>query len=281
MSVKISVIMSVYNTNDKWLRDSIESILNQTFSDFEFIIINDGSSNKAEEVILSYKDKRIKYIKQENQGLAKSLNNGLKIAQGEYIARMDADDISLPERFEKQIAFLEKHPDISLVGSSYEMFPDEKLVLHPETVRYIDLIKGCYIAHPTVMFRREDFEKHNLKYNETFKAAQDYDLWSRAIRYIKMANLQEVLLKYRWHNESITQTKAEIQQKNAQKVKQNMLDFLTDDVIMQNKILDLVFNVSTPIKYSFWEHILSVKNSKKCKIITILGIHIKLKRKHK
>ena len=278
---KVSVIMAVYNTKEEWLRESIESILNQTFSDFEFIIINDGSSNNAEEIILSYKDKRIKYIKQENQGLAKSLNNGLQIAQGEYIARMDSDDISLPSRFEKQVNFLDKNKEISILGTWFEIFPETQIIKHPEKIDFLTLLKYCCLGHPTVMFRREDFEKHNLKYNETFKAAQDYDLWSRAIRYIKMANLQEVLLKYRWHNESITQTKAEIQQKNAQKVKQNMLDFLTDDVIMQNKILDLVFNVSTPIKYSFWEHIFSVKNSKKCKIITILGIHIKLKRKHK
>ena len=277
--------MAVYNTKEEWLRESIESILTQTLTDFEFIIINDGSTNNAEEVILSYKDMRIKYIKQENQGLAKSLNNGMDIAQGEYIARMDSDDISLPERFEKQISFLEKNPEISLVGTSYEMFPERKIVLHPDKVKFVDLLKGCFIAHPTVMFRKADFEKYNLKYNETFKAAQDYDLWSRAIRYLNFANLEEVLLKYRHHEESISVSKKEIQNTNAQKVRQNMLDFLTDDMEMQNRIKNAVFNNvianSVSKKYSFWERIFSVKNSAKHKIITILGIHIKLKRNKK
>lgn len=275
---KISVIMSVYNAREEWLREAIESILNQTFSDFEFIIINDGSKNNSEEVILSYKDERIKYVKQENQGLAKSLNNGMKIAQGEFIARMDSDDISLPERFEKQVYFLNRNKDVSVLGTWFEFFPEKRIMRHPEKISFFNLLASCCIGHPTVMWRRQDFERYDLKYDETFKAAQDYDLWSRAIRYVKFANLQEVLLKYRWHNESISQSKAEIQQSNANKVKQSMLDFLTNNVDTQNKIKDVVFNT---VKYSFFEYIFSVKNSADYKIITVLGMHIKLKRKKK
>ena len=104
----ISVLMPVYNTKEEFLRTAIESILNQTFSNFEFIIINDGSTNNAEDVILSYKDDRIIYLKQENQGIVAALNNGWDRAKGEYIARMDSDDISFPDRFEKQIEYLEK-----------------------------------------------------------------------------------------------------------------------------------------------------------------------------
>ena len=115
-SKKISVLMPVYNTKEEFLRTAIESILNQTYSNFEFIIINDGSTNNAEDVILSYKDERIVYLKQENKGIVSALNNGWDKASGEYIARMDSDDISLSERFEKQIEFLENNSEYSLVG---------------------------------------------------------------------------------------------------------------------------------------------------------------------
>ena len=108
--------MPVYNTKEEYLREAIESILNQTFTDFEFIIVNDGSTNNAEDVILSYKDERIVYIKQENQGVSIASNNGWNKAKGEYIARMDSDDVSFPDRLEKQIQFLEDNPEYSLVG---------------------------------------------------------------------------------------------------------------------------------------------------------------------
>src|SRR5574344_639787 len=110
---KISVVMPVYNTDETFLRESIESILNQSFKDFEFIIINDGSTNNAEDVILSYKDERIRYYKNDiNLKLIKTLNRGLLLAEGEYIARMDSDDISLPTRFQTQVEFLGKNPNI-------------------------------------------------------------------------------------------------------------------------------------------------------------------------
>ena len=121
---KVSVLMPVYNTKEEYLREAIESILNQTFTDFEFIIINDGSTNNAEEVIKSYKDSRIKYYRQENHGLIYTLNYGLSLCNGEYIARMDSDDISLPFRFEKQIEVLDKNPNIGIVGGLIKIFQD-------------------------------------------------------------------------------------------------------------------------------------------------------------
>lgn len=275
---KISVIMSVYNTNEEWLRESIDSILNQTFLDFEFIIINDGSTNNAEEVILSYKDNRIKYVKQENQGLASALNKGLDIALGEYIARMDSDDISLPERFEKQVKFLDENKDIFILGTWFETFPQKQVIVLPKNVQYLDLLNGCKIGHPTVMFRRTEFEKYNLKYNESFKAAQDYELWSRAIHFFKFANIQEVLLKYRCHEKSISTSKAKVQQNNARLVQEKMMSFLTADANKQQKIWEII--VMAPMKYSLLERIFSVKNSqdKKHKIIMLLGLKIKIRK---
>ena len=114
----ISVIMPVYNTKEKFLREAVESILNQTFTDFEFIIINDGSDSITEDIILSYKDLRIKYLKNEqNLGIVQSLNKAVKTAKGKYIARMDADDISMPHRLEKQYEFMENHPQCGVCGT--------------------------------------------------------------------------------------------------------------------------------------------------------------------
>ena len=133
----ISVLMPVYNTKEEFLRTAIESILNQTFSNFEFIIINDGSTNNAEDVILSYKDDRIIYLKQENQGIVAALNNGWDRAKGEYIARMDSDDISFPERFEKQLKFLEENPEYSLVGSWAEVIPNKRIIKLPANLSFL------------------------------------------------------------------------------------------------------------------------------------------------
>ena len=127
-SMKLSVIMPVYNTKEEFLREAVESILNQTYTDYELIIIDDGSTNNVEEVINSYKDKRIVYIRQENTGIVGALNNGWNHAKGEYIARMDSDDVSYPDRFEKQAMFLDNNPDISLVGGQVKIMGTNKLI---------------------------------------------------------------------------------------------------------------------------------------------------------
>ncbi|MCQ2966114.1 MAG: glycosyltransferase [Alphaproteobacteria bacterium] len=236
---KISVVLPVYNVPEEWLRQSIESILNQTFSDFELIIINDGSNGNEDIVIQSYTDPRIRYEKQANQGLAKTLNKGLTLARGEFIARMDDDDISLPDRFEKQIDFFYKHPEISILGSSFEIFPEKKIIQHPNFPTYFDFLKNCVIAHPSVMFRKNDLEKYNLQYNPEFKC-EDYELWSRAIRYLNFANLQDVLLRYRWHGKNLS-TPSESFELSVKRVKQNMLDFLTKSDIIQEKLNKIIY----------------------------------------
>ena len=127
--IKISVIIAVYNTKEEYLREAIESILSQRYKDFELLIINDGSTNNVEEVVKSYTDERIRYFYQENKGVAATRNLGLKEARGEYIAIMDSDDISLPERFEKQIKFLEENPEYSVVGSNAEIINKNKYII--------------------------------------------------------------------------------------------------------------------------------------------------------
>jgi len=196
----ISVVMSAYNS-EKYIKEAIESILNQTFTDFEFIIINDASTDSTESIIKSFDNPMIKLIKNEkNLGLTKSLNIGLDLAKGKYIARMDADDISIPERFQKQFDLMEKNPDIDICGTWYEFIGEKSgVVRYPELDDEIksNLMFHDCICHPSVFIRKESLDKHELKYNEEFKYAQDYELWCRVRKTLKFANIPCVLLKYR------------------------------------------------------------------------------------
>lgn len=271
---KISVLMPVYNTKEEYLREAIESILNQTYDNFEFIIINDGSTNNAEEVILSYKDKRIRYFKQKNKGVATTLNYGFNLAKCEYIARMDSDDISLPERFAKQVAFLEKNKNVAIIGSWHKEFPKTKISKMPKEIKILDLFRSNLVSHPTIMLRRKEFKKYNLHYNPNM-SCEDYELWTRVVRILKFYNLQEVLLLYRVNGQNISSKKG-VFTESENKLRRNLLTFLTSDIKLQKKLENLL----SKNKNSFWENIFSVKNSfdKKYKIICILGIKIKIKR---
>ena len=272
--MKISVVMPVYNAKEEYLREAIESILNQTYTDFEFIIVNDGSTNNSEEVILSYKDKRIVYLKQDNQGVAKSLNNGIDIAQGEYIARMDSDDISLPERFAKQVKFLDEHPEISILGSWYETLPGKKTIKAKANPKYMDFIASNFICHPSIMMRKADLDNHNLRYDPEYKS-EDYDLWSRAVKNMNIYILQEVLVRYRWHEGNLSREEG-VYAESDRKIRERMLGDLTENKNLQNQLLFL--SATQNINFKPMERIFSMKNfkiaEKKYKAITILGMSI-------
>lgn len=216
---KVSIVMPVYNTPEEYLREAIESILNQTFTDFEFLIINDGSTNNAEDIIFSYKDKRIKYIKNEqNLGLIKTLNKGLDLASSEYIARMDADDISLPQRLEKQVKFLDENPEIGVLGTWYEWFPKRRVMesfTESKDIKECLLLMNNSIGHPTVMLRKSAADK--FEYDENALYVEDYALWLSLIDKVEFANLPEVLLKYRRHSGSICKNNKIKQNLNCQK----------------------------------------------------------------
>lgn len=215
MNPKVSVIMPVYNA-ERFLRESIESILNQSFSDFEFIIINDGSRDNSLNIIKEYaeKDSRIKIIDQENTGIVGALNNALKISKGEFIARMDADDISEKERLEKQYDFLQKEK--AYLCGTWAKIIDENGRETGQKFNYpkkkwlqnkFYLIRGNPFIHPSVMFSREIFEKEKDKNNNLYrdyKHIEDYELWTRIVPKYKSVNLQEYLIKYRIHSEQIT-----------------------------------------------------------------------------
>jgi glycosyltransferase involved in cell wall biosynthesis len=203
---KITVLMPVYNC-ELYIKEAVESILNQTCSDFEFLIIDDASTDKTVSIIKSYQDSRIQLIEKPlNTGLTNSLNLGLRLARGKYIARMDGDDISVPERFAKQITFLEANPDVVLCGAWFNIVGSNKLVKVPEHHDAIKLalLRGNCIAHPTVMMRKEILDEFSISYEEQKEAAEDYDLWVRLLMLGKLHNLQEVLLGYRMHNAQVS-----------------------------------------------------------------------------
>lgn len=198
----ITVLMSVFN-NAAYLREAIDSILNQTYTDFEFLIIDDASTDSSKEIILSYHDTRIRLIENErNIGLTKSLNKGLREAKGEYIARMDADDISLPDRLAAQHAFLQQNPDVGVVSSWVQVIDEQgnnlrywSTPLSPEAIYYKLNFRNC-LAHAAVMFRKEIVLAQG-GYNENIARAQDYELWFRLSKITKICQLDRALLKWR------------------------------------------------------------------------------------
>jgi len=224
---KISVIMPVYN-GERYLREAIDSILDQTFSDFEFIIINDCSTDSTEDIIKSYSDDRIKYLKnKKNLGVAETLNRGLDIAEGEYIARMDADDISLPKRFEKQIEFMDKHQEIAVCGCEVKLFNDsidEKAytVFGPESMK-INLLFASCLAHPSVMMRRGVIEAEHYRYDGSFDKIEDYELWTRIVMKHNIDNVHGVLLNYRIHGSQVTNNYTPEHHKKGNKIRLNYL----------------------------------------------------------
>ncbi|MFK3960822.1 glycosyltransferase family 2 protein [Pseudalkalibacillus hwajinpoensis] len=228
---KVSIIMSNYNTKETFLREAIESILNQTFKDYEFIIIDDNSNNNSLKVIESYKDERIIVIKnQKNIGLASSLNKGLEKARGIYIARMDSDDVSLLTRLEKQVFYLDQYKNIDVLGTKSRIFGMQKGIreiypCHPNIIS-TELLFTVGITHPSVMIRKEFLEQNNLRYNEKFKKAQDYELWSRCVIYGMFYEYPEVLLKYRTSNTQATITNSDEQNNFANIVRVRLLNRL-------------------------------------------------------
>lgn len=213
---KISVLLPVYN-GESYLREAIESILHQSYTNFELIIFNDGSTDNSEKIIKAFDDSRIVYYKQENQGLAATLNNAIKVSKGEYLARQDQDDYSYPERFEKQIEFLEKHPHYGVVGTWAENIdsevkdriwnkqPHHKRPPIESFVLKYELLFGSPFVHSSVMIRKSVFDKVGLySIDKVRQPPEDYELWSRIAREFEIANIPEMLQVYRRGSESMT-----------------------------------------------------------------------------
>jgi glycosyltransferase involved in cell wall biosynthesis len=208
--IKISVVLSIYN-GEKFLKEAVDSILSQTFSAFEFIIINDGSTDSTDEIISQYTDSRIVYINNPtNRGLTNSLNIGLSRSRGKYIVRMDGDDIALPNRLQVQFDYMETHPETGICGSSTNLFYENKTKKQRVDFAADDLKIRAFtffqspFCHPSVIIRKEVLDQHHLKYPENYYRAEDYGLWIELLKYTKGANILSVLLHYRKHEESET-----------------------------------------------------------------------------
>jgi glycosyltransferase involved in cell wall biosynthesis len=217
----VSVLMSVYN-GERYLSRAIESILAQSFTDFEFIIINDGSTDGSAEIIKSCSDSRIRYVEQKNVGLSESLITGINLCLGKYIARMDADDIALQQRLERQFDFLERRPNCALLGTAcYVIKEDESIwftMQHPSNdleIRWRLLFNSPFV-HSSVMFRRDALlEVGSYTQDESYSYVEDYELWSRLTQRYQVANLPEALLKYRSNLDGISYSKRDAQEQQS------------------------------------------------------------------
>ena len=263
----ISVLMPVYNCS-KYIYNSTISILNQTFSDFELIIIDDCSTDNTVDILKKFNDERIVLIvKQKNTGITNSLNYALDIAKGKYLARMDGDDISNIDRLEKQYEFMESHPDVVLCGGGYEVIKSnyehgqqgdifvqkasaatldvltrawirifwgkgdiriktfKPYLLHGELL--FDLATHCSFAHPTVMIKSEVLKMNKVKYNPKCEPAEDYEMWTKLSEYGKLANIPDILIKYRRHEHQTTNTRSFEQKKISKEIALNHIKKLS------------------------------------------------------
>jgi glycosyltransferase involved in cell wall biosynthesis len=269
--------MSVYNSG-LYLTQAIESILNQTFVNFEFIIINDGSKDDSSNIIKSYNDSRIRLIENDgNKGLIYSLNKGIEVAKGKYIARMDADDIAAENRFEKQFSYMEKNEDVGVLSSDYIRFNDSSKK-YTQSISGDDKIKSfllfsAIICHPTLILRKSVLSANNLAYSSSAKHVEDYDLWTKLALITKFETLNEALLMYRDHENQVSHLYAEIQTKNSDIVRKNYLEALqftftieelnTHNFIASNKRIK---SKSDLISIEKWLQNLILQNQKSKKI---------------
>lgn len=245
----ISVILPVYN-GEKYLQRAVQSILDQTFKDFEILIIDDGSTDSSGEIVSSFKDDRIRYIKNsENLKLIKSLNKGLSLAKGQYIARMDGDDIAAPNRLELQLNYMSKNPDVAVLGTNVWIIDKNNRII--DTPRFFPIesdevfcraLKMSPLFHPTVMMRA-DILKENGGYNDAFTHAEDYALWMKVIKKYKIANLPERLLYYRIHDLSVSKKYSSEQLESACRV---LTDYLGDRSVLCNR--DFVLFMQNPYR---------------------------------
>lgn len=251
--IKVSVLMPVYNASE-FLREAIDSILDQTFPHFEFVIVNDGSTDDSDQIIDSYIDRRIKHIKLEsNGGIVKALNAGLGLVSGEYIVRMDADDVSVPDRLMEQVDFMDNNPDIGVAGSWVKYFGQRHGIMkQPKAHNEIlwTLLVGTTMFHPSVIMRSSLFFKNNIRYSTEFPHAEDYALWSVLCMKTKFANIPKPLLNYRWSPRSVTALNSIIQKETSDRVRRLVHEQLYGTVISDSDWESLGKESKSPIAIS-------------------------------
>jgi len=249
---KVSVLMPAYNA-EKYIGEAIESILNQTFKDFEFIIINDGSTDNTAKIVRKYAnhDKRIKFIdNKNNRGIVAVLNQGLDLCTGKYIARMDSDDISLPERLEKQVEYMDEHHECGVVGAAIKLFGAKSGIWrNASSVKLFDLlIHGSQVFHPSAMIRTSVLRDNKIYYSSQYPHAEDYAFWMAIVQVAEIHNLQTILLNYRWHDSNVSVVHQRTQSKSTERARHNLLkQFLTDE-----KDIVRLLNLTSELHQHFW-----------------------------
>lgn len=239
----VTVLMPVFN-GEKYLAEAIESILHQTFRDFEFLIIDDGSIDGTAEILHRYalQDKRIRlHHHQTNQGLIAALNKGLELARGKFIARMDQDDVSLPERLAKQVDFLETNPEIGVLGTLVQIMDGSGNISYtwPYFTQH-DALRWCLcffnpIMHPAVMMRREIVERAG-GYSSDMVDAEDYDLWRRLSNLTRLSNLPDVLLHLRLHEANVSKVHFSEQQRNSVRISSMMISHILNEEVPHSQV---------------------------------------------
>lgn len=245
----VSVVLPVYN-GAKYVREAVHSILAQSFSNYELIIINDGSTDGTLEILeeLRRQDSRIVFISRENRGLVDSLNEGISLARAKWIARMDQDDIALPQRFERQLYWLEQ-TGADICGSWVKFFgsSDHRVLKHPQSEEAIkmELLFGSPFAHPTVMMRANLAKQ--LRYDKAWEKCEDYDMWERAARAgWRMTNVPEILLLYRQHEAQISTSASSDQRKRAKQVQVRYWTALSDSMALKAEWIDEIMKLREP-----------------------------------
>lgn len=221
---EVSVYMPVYNS-EKYLKESIQSVLSQTFENYEFIIIDDGSTDNSIQIIKSFKDKRIKLVRNTHDFID-SLNLGLKLSGSKYIARMDADDIMMPARLEVQYKFMEENQHIDVCSSWHKCFGDRNSVYATNRVNHDEIIESMIfcnpISNPTTMFRKSIIDKNNIRFNHQFAYAEDYKFWVDVSKVARFEIIPEILLKYRISENQLTTQKNKIISSLTKKIKREV-----------------------------------------------------------
>jgi glycosyltransferase involved in cell wall biosynthesis len=224
---RVTVLLPVYQGRT-FLGEALDSILVQTFRDFELLVVDDGSTDGTAELLDACDDPRLRVIRQDrNRGLVASLNRGLDEARGEIIARMDADDLSLPDRLRRQVDFLDAHPEVGACGAWMRTLGpaqevQEEYPSRPEDIR-CRMLFAPPLPHAASCLRRSLFESHGLRYDPRYLHAEDYDLWRRAAECFPLTNLGEVLYRHRIHETSVCQRHAEVQNRSLARIHRQLL----------------------------------------------------------
>lgn len=257
----ISILMPVYNA-EQFLHEAIESVLNQSFKDFEFLIIDDGSTDRSESIVRSYRDPRIRfYQNEENLGISATLNRGIELAGADLIARMDADDICFPDRLQRQYNFIISHPDGALFSCWAEEITEDKQLIGVERFDpndyYYNLTFSFWMYHPTLVYRREAVQSIGMY---TVPYAEDYELVWQLSRKFRVYPQAEVLLKYRNSGESLWQVtkKQEYREAHLQQVRRNISYYIGSDIQVKDWQIDFLnYNIQPLFKRNDLEEILN------------------------